>query len=193
MSDVINFNEIKNKAKDKDVLKFEEYMYSLYYQMAEGKINMIQINQKVQDYVRDNNISQEKFLNIQKNFLKKMSSEYGIDMSSIEEQMKSLGIDASAYGLTNGELDYEKIANELRFEEKYKNKLEKKLINTYFIKNQKNDLKIILENDNVIIQSNQKIELVDGDLNDFLCSYKKKFNDKSLKITLCENISIYEF
>ncbi|GAA0177564.1 DUF3867 domain-containing protein [Clostridium sediminicola] len=193
MSDVINFNEIKNKAKDKDVLKFEEYMYSLYYQMAEGTINIMQMNQKIQDYVKENNISQEKFLNIQKSFLEKISKEYGIDMSSIDEQMKSLGIDTSAYGFTNGEFDYEKIANELRFEEKYKNKLEKKFMNTYFIKNEKNDLKIILESNNVIIQSNTKIELIDGELNDFLCSYKKKFNDKSLKITLCENTNIYEF
>ena len=38
MSDrIIDFNEIKNKAKDKDVDKFEEDIYSMYYQMAEGK------------------------------------------------------------------------------------------------------------------------------------------------------------
>lgn len=193
MSDVIDFNSIKNQAKDKDVFKFEEYMYSMYYQMAEGKINMAQMNQKVQDYVRDNNISQEKFLNIQKRFVDKISMEYGIDMNAIEEQMKSLGIDTSLYGFTDGKLDYEKVANELRFEEKYKNKLEKKFINNYFIKNEKNDIRIILENDNVILQSKGKIELIDGELNDFLCSYKKKFNDKSLRITLCENTNTYEF
>lgn len=193
MSDVIDFNDIKNKVKDKDVEKFEEYIYALYYQMAEGKLNIYEMNDKVNEYVKNNNISQEKFLNIQKKFLDKISKEYGIDMKSVEEQMKSMGIDTNTFGFSGGEIDYDKVANELRFEEKYKGKLEKKLLNHMIIKNSKNDLKIILDNKNVILFSEKKIELVDGELNDFLCSYKKKFNDEAIKITLCENIKTYEF
>ncbi|SHH60678.1 DUF3867 family protein [Clostridium grantii] len=193
MSDVIDFNDIKNKVKDKDVEKFEEYIYALYYQMAEGKLNIYEMNDKVNEYVKNNNISQEKFLNIQKKFLDKISKEYGIDMKSVEEQMKSMGIDTNTFGFSGGEIDYDKVANELRFEEKYKGKLEKKLLNNMVIKNSKNDLKIILDNENVILFSEKKIELVDGELNDFLCSYKKKFNDEAIKITLCENIKTYEF
>ncbi len=30
MSEIINFNDLKNKATDKDLDKFEQYMYSLY-------------------------------------------------------------------------------------------------------------------------------------------------------------------
>ena len=37
---IIDFNDLKNKAKEKDVDKLEDYMYSLYYEMAEGKITM---------------------------------------------------------------------------------------------------------------------------------------------------------
>jgi hypothetical protein len=193
MSDVINFDDIKNKVKDKDVEKFEEYIYGLYYQMADGKLNIYEMNEKVNQYVTENKISQEKFFNIQKKFLDKVSKEYGIDMKSVEKQMESMGIDTNTLGFSAGELDYNKVANELKFEEKYKGKLQKKFLNTIVIKNNKNDLSIILDNKNIILSSCTKIELVDGELNDFLCSYKKKFNDEPIKITLCENVNTYEF
>ena len=37
MSDdrIIDFNELKNKVKDSDVDKFENYMYDLYYSVAD--------------------------------------------------------------------------------------------------------------------------------------------------------------
>ena len=37
---IIDFNELKNRAKDKDVDKFESYIYDLYYSMAEGTLTM---------------------------------------------------------------------------------------------------------------------------------------------------------
>ena len=55
MSDrIIDFNEIKNKAKDKDVDKFEEYIYSMYYQMAEGKLNMADFSKNIMKYMENN-------------------------------------------------------------------------------------------------------------------------------------------
>ena len=38
MSDrIVDFNELKNKARDKDIDKFESYIYDLYYSVAQGK------------------------------------------------------------------------------------------------------------------------------------------------------------
>ena len=69
MSDrIIDFNEIKNKVKDKDVDKFEEYIYSMYYKMAEGKLNMADFSKNIMSYMEENNISQDKLMNIQKKF-----------------------------------------------------------------------------------------------------------------------------
>lgn len=69
MSDrIIDFNEIKNKVKDKDVDKFEEYIYSMYYKMAEGKLNMADFSKNIMSYMEENNISQDKLMNIQKSF-----------------------------------------------------------------------------------------------------------------------------
>lgn len=69
MSDkIIDFNELKNKVKDKDVDKFEEYIYSMYYKLAEGKMNMADFSKNIMSYMQENNISQDKLINIQKNF-----------------------------------------------------------------------------------------------------------------------------
>ena len=67
MSDkIIDFNELKNKAKDKDIDKFEDYIYSMYYNLAEGKMNMADFSKNIMAYMQDNDISQDKLLNIQK-------------------------------------------------------------------------------------------------------------------------------
>jgi len=80
---IIDFNELKNKAREKDVNKLEDYMYSLYYQMAEGKITMAEFTQNIYKYMEDNNISQDKFLNMQK----KLMERYGFDPTNIEEKL----------------------------------------------------------------------------------------------------------
>ena len=104
MSDrIIDFNEIKNKVKDKDVDKFEEYIYSMYYRMTS------------------------------------------------------------------------------------------KAMSEYFINNEKNNLKVLLEGEEVILISDKNIDLTDNELNEFLCSYKKVLEDKKLNIVICENIKKYEY
>ena len=73
MSDkIIDFNELKNKVKDKDVDKFEDYIYSMYYKLAEGKMNMGEFSKNIMVYMQENNISQDKLLSIQKKFLENM-------------------------------------------------------------------------------------------------------------------------
>ena len=63
----------------------------------------------------------------------------------------------------------------------------------YIKKKKKNDLKILLENEEVILISEKNIDLNDTELNEFLCSYKKVIEDKKIKIVLCENIKSYEY
>ena len=185
MSDrIIDFNEIKNKAKDKDVDKLEDYMYSLYYQMAEGKITMAEFTQKIYGYMSENNISQDKFLNIQK----KLMERYGFDPSMLEEQLKSAGINISNIGK-----DYENLRKTVSFQEKYKGSLKNKAVITYCIKNDKNDIEIFLETTNVLIKSLGKVDLNDIELSDFLCSYKTLVEDKKLSVTVCENCNKYDY
>ena len=100
-----------------------------------------------------------------------MLKRYGFDMGDIEGQMKNLGIDMSNLGIQGG--DYENLRKTLSFQEKYKGKVKTSTVTTYFIKNEKNDIELILENNKVLITSPKNIDLQDSELNEFLCSYKK--------------------
>jgi hypothetical protein len=185
MSDkIIDFNELKNKVKDKDIDKFEDYIYSMYYKLAEGKMNMADFSRNILAYMEENNISQDKLINIQKKFLER----YGVDPSMIQEQFKIPGFDANS---TN--TNYQTIKKTMSFQEKYKSRISNKAMSEYSIKNEKNDLKILLENLEVILISEKNIDLNDNELNEFLCSYKKVIENKKINIVLCENVKNYEY
>ncbi|MGL5244512.1 MAG: DUF3867 domain-containing protein [Sarcina sp.] len=183
---IVNFDELKNKARDKDIDKFESYMYDLYFSLAQGQLSMAEFTKNIMEYMKKNNISQEKFFNIQKEMLKR----YGMDMGDIEEKMKSFGIQMPS---VNMETDYEKLRKNLSFQEKYKGKLKLSNVSKYYIKNNCNEVEIILDDINVILKSSKKVDLQDVELNEFLCSYKKTVEDKSLQVSICENVNIYNY
>ena len=108
MSDdrIIDFNELKNKVKDTDVDKFEQYIYNLYFSVMDGSMSMAEFSRKIFDYMNDNNISQEKFMNIQKKFMER----YGMDPDEVEKQLKNFGIDPST--LNMGSIDPSNMSEE---------------------------------------------------------------------------------
>lgn len=193
MDKVIDFNELKNKATekaiekdmDKDIDKIEAYMYSLYYKMAEGKLNMSEFTREITAYMQENDISQDKFLKMQT----KLMERYGLDTGAFEQQLKALGLN----NIPTSPNSYEKTRKTMSFQEKYKDRMEIKGVSTYYIKNEKNDVNIFVEDENVILKSPAKIDLADVELNEFLCSYKKVLEDKSLKISMCEDVKEYMY
>ena len=185
MDKIIDFNELKNKVNEKDIDNFESYIYSLYYKMAEGKLTMAEFTKEMTAYMENNNISQDKFLKIQT----KLMERYGLDTKGFEEQIKSLGLDK----LTTDPKDYEKVRRTLGFQEKYKDRLKVKGATEYTINNDKNNLTILLDEHNVILKSQGKIDLADNELNEFLCSYKKTLNDDKLKVIICDYSKAYDY
>lgn len=186
---IVDFNELKNKARDKDIDKFESYMYDLYFQMAQGSLSMFEFSKKIQEYMNENNISQEKFFNIQKEMLNR----YGISTSDIEGQLKNMGFDPKSFGGMSTGDDYEKVRKTLSFQEKYKARIGSKVVTTYKIKNDLNDIEIHLDGENILIKSPININMQDNELNEFLCSYKKTLDNKVLNIELCSNTSMYNY
>lgn len=182
---IIDFNELKNRVNDKDIDKFEGYMYSLYSEMSTGKINMAEFSKKIQSYMEENNISQEKFMKIQT----KLMERYGFSSKDLEEQLKNLGVD----NMMVPSADMEKARKAISFAEKYKDRIKIKTVNEYYIKNEKNNVNVLTEGINVILTSEIKIDLTDVELNEFLCSYKKVVDNQKLKITLCEMVSEYDY
>ncbi len=54
-------------------------MYSLYSSVVQGTLTMSDFMEKIQEYMEKNNISQEKFVNIQKKLMEKYTEAYGIN------------------------------------------------------------------------------------------------------------------
>lgn len=186
MSDdrIIDFNELKNKVKDTDVDKFEQYIYNLYFSVMDGSMTMAEFSRKIIEYMKDNNISQEKFMKIQQKFMER----YGVDTKEVEKQLKGFGIDPKTVGVG----DMEKLSKSTEFYEKYGSKIQPKNCIQTFIKNESNDIKIIIDEDKVILCSDKKINLMDSELNEFLLAYKNMF-DKKIKVEMCETFTKYEY
>ena len=168
MSDekIIDFNNLKNKVKDSDVDKFENYIYSLYFSVMEGKISMMEFSRKIIDYMKDNNISNEKFMNIQKKFMER----YGMDTNEIEEQLKKFGVDITDLSRNLDDIsdeDLSHIRKSVEFIKKYQNKLTGKMFSTLSIKNNTNDVNILIDNDKILIHSKKKVNLMDSELSEF--------------------------
>ena len=207
MSDdrIIDFNELKNKVKDSDVDKFENYMYDLYFSVANGSMTMSQFTSKIYEYMRENNISQEKFIKMQN----KLMERYGVDPTELDKQIKNLGLNPnnlsfddlnkfSSVGSTQNvsstakKESNPKIDVNSEFYKKYNKNLDTKELITTFLKNEVNDIKIILDKETVTLISEGAINLVDAELNELLLSYKSMHNDK-LKIVICENCKEYDY
>lgn len=193
MSDdrIIDFNELKNKVKETDIDKFENYMYNLYFSVADGSMTMAQFTSKIYDYMRENNISNEKFMNMQKKLLER----YGVDEAEIERQLKSMGINPNDINslssmnindIRNNNIHsnnqpkkeepkvefvpvdniQETIVKNSDFYNKFAKRLEYDSYITSKLKNDVNDLKIIINKERVTLMSEGDINLVDSQLKD---------------------------
>lgn len=183
---IVDFNKIKNKAREKDVQKFEDYVYGLSYDMSQGKLTVSDFYKNIQEYMEKNNISQEKLFNIQKELMKR----YGFNMEDIEKQMKDMGIDMPSM---EKNVDYESLRKTLSFQEKYKQGIGSTLVTTYTMSNSLNNLNILISGEKLVLKSEKDIDLQDPELNEFLCSYKKVVKDKKLEISLCPNARKFEY
>ena len=205
MSDdrIIDFNELKNKVKDSDVDKFENYMYDLYFSVADGSMTMSQFTSKIYEYMRENNISKEKFIKMQNKLLER----YGVDPKELDKQMKNFGLDPNNLNLedlnkftynspnvgsSTKKTNNTSIDKNSDFYKKYSENIQSKELIITSLKDEVNDIKIIIEKEKVTLISEGKINLVDAQLNELLLSYKSMYNDK-LKVVICENCKEYDY
>ena len=72
-------------------------------------------------------------------------------------------------------------------------KIGSKVVTTYKIKNDLNDLEIFLNEKELIIKSDKKVNFKDLELNDFICSYKKTLDDDKIKVRVCDSETTYEY
>ena len=241
MSDdrIIDFNELKNKVKETDIDKFENYMYELYFSVADGSMTMSQFTSKIYEYMRENNISKLCELIYRFNeespgnnivflpsfeYLKKVAESYEKIYSNnenilVERQLRGMGInpnDLSSISSMNindirnknmnnntetkeepkVEIKIDKaqenIVKNSDFYNKFATKLEYDSFIISYLKNDVNDIKIIIDKENVTLISSKSINLVDSQLNEFLLDYKNMIG-KKMKVSICENCKEYDY
>ncbi|MDY4575570.1 MAG: DUF3867 family protein, partial [Intestinibacter sp.] len=160
--------------------------------------------------------SNEKFMNIQKKLLER----YGVDEAEIERQLKSMGInpnDLNSMGSMNindirnytmnsnnnrsqdSKIEVvpkddikETIVKNSDFYNKFSKRLEYDSFIISYLKNDVNDLKIVIDKENVTLMSEGSINLVDSQLNEFLLDYKNMIG-KKMKVKICENCKEYDY
>lgn len=178
MSDIIDFNEIKNKVRDKDVDELENYIYDLYYEVSAGKMTLADLNREIQKFMDEKGISQEKFMEIQK----KLVERYGYNAEELE---------ASFMGQQN--LFIEKEQQNQGFRAKYGKALSDMRGYRMDIKNERNEVVLFCSDTSVFIMSGKNVDLEDNELNEFLVSYKKQSGNQKLNVILAANSQYFEF
>lgn len=176
MSDVINLNEFKNKVRDKDIDELESYVYSLYFQVAEGKMTLADVNREIRKYMEDNSISETKFMEIQK----KLVERYGYNADDLEKQLLEGG-----QGLF--------LHKKQGLLEKYGSSIKEMNGVRKEINNDRNHLILFCSGVKVIILSETKIDLDDNELQEFLVSYKRQAGNDILEIELAESASHFQY
>jgi hypothetical protein len=135
LSDVIDFNDLKNKVRDKDLDDFEAYIFDLYGQMGNGDMDMVGLNRAVLEYMEKENLSYEKFMEIQT----KLMSRYGFNMGDFTPEKMG------------NPKEYESYRKQMGFLDKYKGKLKDFKGYHHMVKNEKNNLELFLHEKTVII------------------------------------------
>ena len=87
---------------------------------------------------------------------------------------------------------YHFIVKNSDFYNKFAKRLEYDSYITSKLKNDVNDLKIIINKERVTLMSEGDINLVDSHLNEFLLDYKNMIG-KKIKVTICENCKEYDY
>lgn len=174
MSDIIDLNEFKNKVRDKDIDDLENYIYSLYFQVAEGKMTLADVNREIRKYMEEHSISETKFVEIQK----KLVERYGYNADDLEKQL---------FG------SQEILIQHKGMKEKYGKSIEEIKGYRKQIKNERNDLLIVTLGTKVLIFSEGRIDLDDNEVHDFLVTYKRQAGNEALDIEMAENIKKFQY
>lgn len=186
---VVEFNQLKCSSIDEDTDKFQAYLYNLCFSCDLENMTMTEYSDYVFKYMEDNKISPKRYFMIQK----KLMERHGMDPKILDMQLSVLGIDL---GDEKDDLDcigFEVIKKYIAFNEKYKDKLFIKNVMNYHMKNEKNDLSITMDRENIILFSKNKIYMDDKELEELLQLYKSIIKNNKVNIMICENASNYEY
>lgn len=200
MSDekIISFEDIRNRVKESDIDLFEEFIGEEIMDLDyEGDLNLLDFIKKVSDYQEENNIPNKKFLDMQKQFMER----YGFELvnpspEELEKIKKSLNSKANIDKLKsldmNNPVSMIRTSALLSLRADFEDKTYEKNIIQLDLKNDKNDLKIIFNGENVTVISENKIDFSDEDINKAIANYRVIVGD-SIRVQICEATNSYDY
>ena len=200
MSDekIISFEDIRNRVKESDIDLFEEFIGEEIMDLDyEGDLNLLDFIKKVSDYQEENNIPNKKFLDMQKQFMER----YGFELvnpspEELEKIKKSLNSKANIDKLKsldmNNPVSMIRTSALLSLRADFEDKAYEKNIIQLDLKNDKNDLKIIFNGENVTVISENKIDFSDEDINKAIANYRVRVGD-SIRVQICEATNSYDY
>nr|WP_314277506.1 DUF3867 family protein [uncultured Peptostreptococcus sp.] len=189
MSDdkIIDFGSFQNKVKDSDIDKLEEYMYSMYSKFSRGSISPLDFSKSINEFMKKNNISIEKFGQMQEKLLER----YGYDPKEIEKDIRNMGLDYNQDEPQKNTDSVRKFGEKVAFFERFEG-LEEKKIMYYLLDNGINNVKFIIEDDVLTLISEKKIDLSDSDINTFIAAYRQ-VNKEKIRVVICEATNTYDY
>lgn len=208
MEKIIDFKSEKEKVRDSDIQKTEEFLYNAMSEMAYGNLNILDFTEQMNAFMKENSMSIKKFDEVQKIILKK----HGIDLDSVEgrkvlqehlspseqKEFKTFldAMDKSNFG-EEEEIVYEnpddmEEIKKLGFYVQYEDLVKDVHIEELELKNEKNNLRILIDENRLTIISEGKIDLSDEKLNEIIATYKST-SKKKLRVILCEATNAYDY
>lgn len=178
---IIKFDKLKDKIYDNEYDKFMNYMKSINADYINGRITFADLSNKLNEYLAELSKSGIDVYDFQKKIIK--NSGLSSDIFDIEiEKLKS---NESKTGS-----NYDKLIMN-SFKSVFSN-IKEKHIMRLDIKNEFNDLTMVIDEDTISLISEKKINFADNELNEVILTYKE-LTGRKLKILACEATKIYEY
>ena len=181
---IIKFGKLQEKWEEQELDKLETFMNCLVNEFIAGNMSMGELSVKIEKYRRENNISEEKMNKLQSKLVQKLGASMGIE--DVEKEMKNIKEKVEE------ELPEVKSAGSFIFKDFYRNILTEKRISEISLKNEKNDIKLLIDGNTITIVTEKKVDFSDDKLNEIIASYRECV-EGTLKIISCEATKIYEY
>lgn len=181
---IINFDKLQEKWDEQEVDKFEAFLNSQMDGVFSGRLTMAEFSKSMRQYQQENNISNEKLIELQKKILSKMGVD--LDLNELDKEIANLEeVMKDEDGKT---INIRKMA----FFDYFSDKIETKEIPQMKMENGKNNLSLQFDGNQITIISEKQVDFSDDELNEIIAGYKESV-EGSLKIITCEATKIYEY
>lgn len=188
MDRIIDFNDLKDKARAEEIKEFDRFINSLYVSLMGGKITLGEMNTAINKYAKDNEISEKKMYELKERMFEKR----GFSREVLKAKFQEVGLDPSYVDTI---FTYDEKAKKAKesFYIKYGAEIERDELYICPFESEKNQMTVYFQTEKVKLLSSGKIDLEDEDLKAFLQLYKEAIKGEELQIAYFESIGEFKY